>query len=139
MNASTRQFGPKSSAICSSRVVIIATSTRAPANTSGTPTAAPNRVQTPASVSICRTTRDRLAPIASRTAISRRRAKPRASSRFAALAAAAARRRPTSDNSIQSGPPNWFLTRENPVRPDSSVTVRPRYLRGDPPERPGPS
>ena len=55
------------------------------------------------SVSVCRTTRARVAPIAIRTASSRRRPNTRSSCRFATLAHAISSTRPTAPSSASSG------------------------------------
>ena len=68
---------------------------RMPANPTPKPSAPPVTDSSTLSVSICRTMRPRLAPKLSRTAISRRRAADRASSRLARFAQAIASISPT--------------------------------------------
>ena len=68
-----------------------------------TATAPPVRASSTASVSSCRMTRDRLAPMAMRMLISRRRAEPRASNRLARLAQAMSRTTATMTISTVSG------------------------------------
>ena len=65
------------------------------------PSAAPATASRSDSASSCRTIRPRLAPSARRSAISRRRAAPRASSRFATFAHAAASSRLTRPISVR--------------------------------------
>ena len=62
------------------------------------PTAPPRPARSTLSVSSCRTTRARVAPSATRTASSRPRAEPRASSRFAMFAHAIRSTKPTAPN-----------------------------------------
>ena len=66
------------------------------------PSTPPHTASSRLSVSSCRTTRVRRAPRASRTAISRRRLDPRASSRFATLAQAMRSTKPTAASSTSS-------------------------------------
>ena len=69
------------------------------------------------SASSCRTSRQRDAPIASRTAISRSRTLARASSRFARFAHAISSTRPVVASSSQSGVSYWRRRPETPVAP----------------------
>src|SRR5581483_9146601 len=100
------------------------------ASSASTPHAASNTPQTPPatassrlSVSNCRMTRQRPAPSATRTAISRRRTAPRASSRPATLTHATASTQPTAPSSTKSG------RRKSPVSSRmAGMTRAPVYL-----------
>jgi hypothetical protein len=115
-----------SSASCSLDVVMNATSAPPTHDAASSPMAEPQAVRTSASVSSCRNTRARFAPIARRTAISRRRAVPRASSRLATLAHATASSSVARPISSETGSANALRTRENPARPGSSAVFRAR-------------
>ena len=125
-NSTMRKLMPASSAMTCSRVVISASSEPAPHFAISSPAAAAIEVSTIDSVSICRTSLPRPAPIARRTAISRRRAAPRASSRLAALAAATTSSSATRPKRNHKGLANRLRTREKPARADSSDVWRPR-------------
>ena len=117
-----RALMPASSAMTCSRVVINASSEPAPHFAISSPAAAAIDVSTIDSVSICRTSLPRPAPIARRTAISRRRAALRASSRLAALAAATASSSATRPKRNHKGFANRLRTREKPAAPTRATS-----------------
>ena len=75
---------------------------RMPAYESTSPIKAPHRASKMPSVTNCRANRPRLAPIAPRIAISRRRASARASKRFATLTLAINKTNPTAPSNTSS-------------------------------------
>ncbi len=76
-----------------------------PQAASGRPSAVPSSDSSSPSVKSCRAIRARLAPSAARSAISRRRAAPRASCRFATFAQARSSRKPTATVTHRHEPP----------------------------------
>ena len=125
-NSTMRLLMPASSVMTCSRVVIRASSEPAPHFAISSPAAAAIVVSTIDSVSICRTSLPRPAPMARRTAISRRRPAPRASSRLAALAAATTSSSATRAKRNHNGLAKRLRTREKPARADSIDVWRPR-------------
>ncbi len=95
--AITRQSMPRSSEISTGSGSWMASSERMTIQAQASDATAPSRPSTRPSTSSCRTRRARLAPIARRTPISRRRAEARASSMPATLAQAISRTSPTTD------------------------------------------
>ena len=96
-NASTRQSMPRSSEISTGSGNSMASSERITIHAHAIDAAAPSSPSTRPSTSSWRTSRERLAPIARRTPISRRRAEARASSMPATFAQAMRSTRPTTD------------------------------------------
>ncbi len=123
VNPRTRQSraNPTNMRFCS--VVRKAISTRLSAAASPAPSAAPRRASSMLSDSSCRITRDRDAPIACRTAISRSRVLARASRRFARLAHAISKTSPVVARRIHSGSWYWPRNCETPVAPEVTVSL----------------
>ncbi len=94
------------------------TNSATPIAANPTPTAAPSDARSRLSVSSCLTRRDRLAPIAARSATSRSRTVARASRRFATLMQATRSSRPTAPSSAMSA------TRKNPATSCESGTAK---------------
>ena len=123
MKASTRQSIGSSRTTVDPLTCLSATSRSRPQNASAAPRTAarPDRIRL--SASSWRTMRDRLAPRARRTAISGRRAAPRARSRVATLAQAARSTRPTRPIRMRSDSRWRARLSFSPCPPGSTASV----------------
>src|SRR5579863_5786912 len=127
VKASTCRSGETLISIWLAFVESIRTSSRAPQTEDSRPQTAPAKARRRLSVSNWRITRDRDAPIARRTEISRWRDVARARSRLAMLTQAISSTRPTTDISVNNAVLYVDPVIEVPAAPDFSQKLRLRY------------
>jgi hypothetical protein len=123
VNAATRRSGAVAivTAVASTGSTAIRAS---PSHTaSSAPSAPPSRATTALSTSVCCTSRQRLAPTAARTLISRWRPVARASIRLATLAQAMSSTTPTMPISTSTGVPSAPRISERPREASCSTSV----------------
>ena len=129
-NASTFQLGEK----CRSELRMLALAmAETPHHAHSTPTAPPAADSARLSTRSCRISRPRVAPMASRTAISRRRPLARESSRLATLAQAISSTRLVAMARTRSGSVISLRLLEGSAAPGASVICCSRNLRRRPP------
>jgi len=127
VKARMRALGPTASEIGSPSEAIV-TRSRLPHHATTSAAMPLKSASTRLSTNSCRTIRPRLAPIASRSDISRRRAMPRASRRFAIFTQTIPSNSATPAIKVTSGAANGPRTDDSPRAPGANMVVMPRSL-----------